>query len=150
MARVNPPQQKVPESIRALSPELFDYLIDARFFDYQLWRRTGGGDDAIENVDTDTSARSGISVAKLFQLEARIEQIEQSSNEGILHSKIASLNKRIDELIAELIAEIRLLRPDTDLEEKKASLLQAAIKQLELLNDRTEEAYETTIEEEEI
>ena len=150
MARVNPPEQKVPASIQKLSPELFDYLIDLRFFDYQMWRRTGGGEDAIEIVDTDNTAKSGANVAKLFQLEARIDQLEQSDKETIFTSKIAKLNQRIDELIAELLEELKLQRPDVELEEKKASLLQATVKQLELLNARIEEAYETTIEEEEI
>ena len=150
MARVNPPDQDVPLSIREISEDLFDYLSEARFFDYQMWQRSGGGNDAINNVENITSSTSGANVAKLFQLERRIDELEQSNKEAVFNSKIAKLNQRIDELLDELLAELKLQRPNVELEEKKASLLQATVKQLELLNARTEEAFETTIDEEEI
>lgn len=60
MAIVNPPVQKVPESILTLSKnlspdvrkvfeELLKYLQEYQMFHYQLWKRTGGGFDLIAN-----------------------------------------------------------------------------------------------------
>ncbi len=38
MARVNPPPQKVPESLAKSAPELFAYLNDVQFQQYQMWQ----------------------------------------------------------------------------------------------------------------
>ena len=56
MANVNTPQTKVPPSLFEKDPELFKYLSDLQFWQQQIFTRTGGGQDLIEEAgDTITN-----------------------------------------------------------------------------------------------
>ena len=76
MARVNPPRQDVPESIKTLSPDLYGYLQDKKFFDFQLWKRTGGGDDLIQNITSSEAFETSLSGGQTQEQIADLEQIE--------------------------------------------------------------------------
>lgn len=47
---VNPPRQQVPPSIAELSEDLFDNLENDQFFNFQLWQRSGGGEDFLAKL----------------------------------------------------------------------------------------------------
>ena len=50
MSRVNPPpQRKIPAKIFD-DPELRGYFQDLEFNFFQLWKRTGGGDDLVQDA----------------------------------------------------------------------------------------------------
>lgn len=56
MARVNPPSMKAPVKL-INDPELKGYFEGLDYFLYQLWQRTGGGEDLIESGNS--SGESG-------------------------------------------------------------------------------------------
>lgn len=77
MARVNPPPIKVPQSIATdLSPEGFRYLNDLTFVVFQLWERTGGGNDAVDNITSSESFETSLSSEQTQEQIADLEQIE--------------------------------------------------------------------------
>lgn len=80
----------------------------------------------------------------------RIDDLEKKSNFDSLNSKINRVSARVDALIDELIAEIKKVQPDLEQENRKVVLLRENILQLKLLNARTEEAYETDIDEDDL
>lgn len=117
-------------------------------FLHDLWIRTGGGEDLIDEAVTGSVTESG-AVARqraiLNQLANRVQCLEERSAESATLSKLAAINRRIDELIETLIEEIRALKnPEF---ESKLLAYQSLIKnELELLNARAEEAWVTGIE----
>ena len=78
MARVNPPVQQVPEGIRDVSKELFEYLQNNQFNMFQLWTRTGGGSDNIFNNETNIT---NITNSETFETSNSTEEfLQQISN----------------------------------------------------------------------
>jgi len=149
MALVNPPPNiKIPKKFLE-DPEVRDYFQKKDFMIYQLWLRSGGGDDFIEteiiNNITNTTSNSTFR-AKLFRIEQRLDCLEANDKSSEFSSKIAQLNRRVNELIDELLAELKLQRPNEEREETAISLQRRQIKQIELLNERIEEAFNTGIE----
>ena len=76
MARVNPQEQKVPEVVRKLSPELFRWLQELVFVIYQLRERTGGGDDLIEDITSSETFETSLSAGESHEQNDTLEQIE--------------------------------------------------------------------------
>lgn len=60
---VNPPQTKIPESLAESNPDLFKYLEDTQFHQFQMWRLTINTGEAVEDQGGSTNAL----VAKLQQ-----------------------------------------------------------------------------------
>ena len=73
MANVNPTPMKVPQAVRALSPDLFNYLDELSFMIYQLRERTGGGGDTINEISNTESYETNTSTGELQQLIEGIE-----------------------------------------------------------------------------
>lgn len=74
MAKVNPPDQKVPEAVAAeVGPATKIYFDEMAFTIYQLFLRTGGGSDIIDN----SISISNSSITNSAAANARISQIEK-------------------------------------------------------------------------
>lgn len=75
MARANPPPQKLPDDLERDLSEirgLFTYLEDTQFQQYQMWKRSGAGDDFFETINSRLDAIE----ARLDAIEARLDAIE--------------------------------------------------------------------------
>lgn len=88
--------------------------------------------------------------SKISRLESRVNDLEVSDDTDVLNSRIAQVSAKVTRLIEELIAEIRAIAPDTELENKAFCVQNETLKQLKLLNMRTEEALETELDEEDL
>ena len=81
----------------------------------------------------------------VFQLSKRIEELENNNKDAMLRQLIAANSKRINDMIEDLIAEIRLLGiPDANA--KAQALREKTYAELELLNTRFEESFETGLD----
>ena len=112
-------------------------------FLHDLFIRTGGGTDAVEastSIQTDT----GRLTAQLARLEKRVQAVEDKDIDGI-NSKIARLNRLVNALLNTLIEEIQALN-NVDIANKALSLQSRTLAELELLNTRLEEAFETGLD----
>lgn len=68
MNRVNPPEQlKVPP---IKDSGLFGFLNNLKFIVFQLWKRTGAGDDLVDQAITDTG--QAVSRAEIFDIRKQI------------------------------------------------------------------------------
>ena len=63
VANVNPPQTKLPDGLAERDPELFKYLEDTQFHQYQMWRLTVEIGTGADDLGGSTNAL----VAKLQQ-----------------------------------------------------------------------------------
>ena len=81
------------------------------------------------------------------ELGDRLETVEIDLSTRPRMADIFKANQRIDELIDELIKEIRAIAPNTELEHKVHCVQVETLQQLKLLNMRTEEAFETDLDE---
>lgn len=95
--------------------------------------------------------------AQLSNLQVQIDdssdRIETNEIDLATRPRMSDLfkaNQRIDELIDELIKEIRAIAPDTELENKVLCVQVETLKQIKLLNLRTEEALETQLDEDDL
>ena len=104
--RVNPPKQLVlPTSIRQ-NIELKKAFDDVHFILFQLWKRLGGGDDAIENADqniTSLSSRASRNAARINSLELKefeiiitTESLVTFQNQIIICKNTGSINITLD------------------------------------------------------
>jgi hypothetical protein len=75
MALVNVPPQKVPQGLADRDPELYDYLNDVQFHQYQMWIRSGGGSDFILDIENNAYNDVVSSSAANDRMDA-LEQIE--------------------------------------------------------------------------
>lgn len=105
---------------------------------------------SVNTVTTEVELSDGfasevnIQNAQISRLTSRVDDLEASNDTDVLNSKIANVGAKVTRLIDELIAEVRLLR-DVELENKALSVQQAIRAEMELLNARVEEAFETDI-----
>jgi len=88
--------------------------------------------------------------SKISRLDSRVNDLEASDDNDVLNSRIAQVNAKVTRLIEELIAEIRAIAPDTELENKAFCIQNETLKQLKLLNLRTEEGLETELDEDDL
>lgn len=76
MARVNPPEQQIPESVIRDFPDLAKFLEGYVHHWYQMWQRTGGGTDTIETITSGDTFETSLSGAESQEQFASLEQIE--------------------------------------------------------------------------
>jgi hypothetical protein len=104
--RVNPPKQLVlPKSI-ASNIELKKAFDDTHFILFQLWKRVGGGDDAIDNAEqniTSSSSRVSRNAARINSLELKefeiintTESLTTFQNQIIICKNTGSINITLD------------------------------------------------------
>ncbi len=142
-----PPQSKMPDKLFN-DDELRGYFNGLQEDLYRIWLRTGGGTDEISEIVETTGTATGSSGrlrAIMHDMANRIEDLESRSTDSGVNHKLAIINKRIDELIETLIEEIRAL-DSTEFEAKLLSYQSLITNELELLNARVEEAFETGID----
>jgi hypothetical protein len=72
MATVNPPIQKLPDTLFDSDPELYKYLEERQFWEYQVWKRSGGGEDFF----TEVKSRLDAIELRLDLVEARVTYLE--------------------------------------------------------------------------
>lgn len=141
-----PPQHKIPDKILN-DKELRNFFVYQQEYLFKLWLRTGGGEDAIDTITNETTAESGTTArlrANFAELQDRVQCLEDRSTESTTLRRIATLNKRIDDLIDTLIEEIRALRND-ERDKQVVLALCDQINELRLQNAILEEAFETGI-----
>lgn len=100
MAKVNQPSQHVPDSIRELSKDLFDFLSNQRFFDYQIWTRNGGAEDFIQELQDAVFASTELAkfASEIRQIKLQIDTLASESNINLLKAKIKKLSVSIENL----------------------------------------------------
>ena len=101
-------------------------------------------DDNTENAEN-ADGSIGQLRSIISRMDARLADLEQRSADSNVSHKFAIINKRIDDLIDKLIEEIRAL-DSTDFQNKLLSFQGLIQNELELLNTRAEEAWDTGIE----
>ncbi len=116
-----------------------------RFSEY-LENLAGSVNTVTTEVELSDGFASEVNIqnALIARLTSRVDDLEVSNDTDVLNSKIANVGAKVTRLIDELIAEVRLLR-DVELENKALSVQQAIRAEMELLNARVEEAFETDI-----
>ena len=76
MALVNVPPQQVPQEVLDENPNLAKYLIDLNHYNWQMWKRTGGGNDAIEGITSSESFENSFSSGSLQEQICDLMQTE--------------------------------------------------------------------------
>lgn len=87
MANVNVPDQKVPQvlfglsrskdkDIAALSKALIEYFEKDIFFEFQMWKRSGGSDDAIGSIISSDSFENSFSSTESLDRLDNLESLE--------------------------------------------------------------------------
>jgi len=117
-------------------------------FLHDLFIRTGGGDDLIEEVVETTAAEADTSrlLSTINKLERRVRDLEESTDTDELRTKVANLNQKVNQLINELLTAVKALAPDLEQESEKLVLLGNLLDEVKLLNARIEEAFETKLD----
>ena len=166
MAKVNPPPQlDLPKEFLASRP-IRDYMRQIEVILFQLWQRVGGDTDIIEVIEKEISVISDdvvinsaslVRPQQLFNLQSQLDvasgRIETNEIDLATRPRMSDLfraNQRIDELIDELIKEIRDIAPNVELQNKALCIQVETLQQMKLLNLRTEEAFETELDEDDI
>lgn len=152
MARVDPFVIQWPRKWIG-DPELNPTIQYLNKFLYDLWIRTGGGDDAIEIIQEEESSAEGevSRVQSLVdRLSKRVTDLEKLNDYSQINARIAATNKRIDEVIEALLEKLDELKPNQDIEFRTVDAVEEAVKQLQLANAKLEEAFETQINREDI
>jgi len=151
LAKVDPFTAPIPPKFLN-DPELRPFFEYLNRFLHDLFVRTGGGDDAIENIEESsvTEVQTSTLLATNRRLEKRIEDLEGSNDNEVLNSKIAKLNAKVNKLVNELIDAVKALAPDLEQESEKVVLLANIRDEISLLNARIEEAFETELDGEDI
>lgn len=147
MAKVDPFVAPIPRKFLN-DPELRPFFEYLNRFLHDLFIRTGGGDDSIESIEEATAAEADTSrlFATIGRLNKRVHDLEASSDNEVLNSKIAKLNQKVNKLISELLAAVKDLAPDKEQESEKVVLLANIRDEIMLLNARVEEAFETELD----
>lgn len=87
MAKINVPEQKIPQSILDLSRSdnkeikmmavaLVDFFEKDNFFEFQLWKRSGGSEDAIGSIVSSDSFESSFSSTESLDRLDNLESLE--------------------------------------------------------------------------
>lgn len=87
MANVNVPDQKVPQALfdlsrsdnkelKTLARALIEYFERDIFFEYQMWKRSGGSDDAVGSIVASDSFENSFSSAESLDRIDDLEGIE--------------------------------------------------------------------------
>lgn len=105
--------------------------------------------DRLDDLERSNDSFLYIQSALIGRLTGRLDDLERSNNGDILNAKISRVSARVDALIDELIDEVKNLR-DKELEGKFLTLQNQIKSELELMNARIEEAFETDLTEEDL
>jgi len=126
-------------------PEIAPVILYLNRFLHDLFIRTGGGDDLIESVTQSASADEVTTrlSSVINALEKKVTDLELSNDTEILISKFVKLNQKVNKLISELLTAVKALAPDLEQESEKVVLLGNILDEIKLLNLRTEEAFDT-------
>lgn len=108
---------------------------------------TGDVNNTVTEVSLSDSFISEISTQNglISRLSERIDDLEAADDTDILNSRIAAVNSKVIRLIDELLEEVKKLR-DVEFQNKLLSLQSIIVNELELLNLRSEEAWETDMD----
>ncbi len=89
--RVNPPQQKIPKDLAKRDPELFKYLEDQQFFNFQVWKLSI---DNITNIDVNLGggSRTRALFAKLQQQIGSGDEITIDSTGFTIDSSLFTID----------------------------------------------------------
>lgn len=116
-----------------------------RFSEY-LEGLAGSVNTVVTEVSFTDSFATELSIqnALISRLSARVDDLEASDDTDILNSRIASVSAKVTRLIEELLIEVKKLR-DVELENKFLCVQEGIRTEMELLNARFEETFETDI-----
>lgn len=117
-----------------------------RFAEF-IERLTGSTNNTVNQADQVDSSFAEIARqnATIAQLSNRIGDLEDSNDTDLLNSRIAQIGAKVTRLIDELIVEIRALNT-SDVDQKSLAVQSRTVEELELLNIRIEEAFETDLD----
>jgi len=160
--RVNPPTWlKLPPKVAADS-QLKKAFDDRDFIMFQLWKRSGGSTDTITTITEESDGivvNRALSVrpSQVFNIQSQIDgandRIEANELDLATRPRMSDLfktNQRINELIDELIEQLDKLNVGSEAQQQAVCLQVETLKQIKLLNIRTEEAFDTKINKEDI
>lgn len=150
MAQVNPPPilRRPPEFVNDQGKDAYFRALEWILF--QLWNKTGAGDDSTESPFEEQGLDISSVFAQLLDARDRIGELEDWIQQSDVNAKISQVNARIDELIDLLIEEIKKVQPNEERESKKLALQRNLLHEIKLLNARIEEAFETDLEDNDV
>lgn len=99
----------------------------------------------LSSLSADLSRQNGL----ISRLSSRVDDLEIADDTDILNSRIANVNAKVTRLIEELLEEVKKLR-DVELENKALSVQTQIREEMELLNARFEETFETDIDKDDL
>jgi hypothetical protein len=76
MSLVNVPPQQIPQGVLDETPKLAAYLIELNHYNWQMFQRTGGGSDAIDDITSSESFENSFSTGQLQEQINDLEQLE--------------------------------------------------------------------------
>lgn len=123
-------------------------ITQAAIFNQQ--KQHDSSDNRIESLEVRPQVSQASMVKQQQQTDAlgeRVETVEVDLSTRPRAADLFRVNQRINELIDKLITEIRAIAPDIVAQNKALSLQIETLQQLKLLNLRTEEAFETDLNE---
>lgn len=123
-----------------------DGIPTLRFSEY-LEGLSGSVNTVVTEVSFTDSFATELSIqnALISRLSVRIDDLEVSDDTDILNSRIANVSAKVTRLIEELLIEVKKLR-DVELENKVLCVQEGIRTEMELLNARFEETFETDID----
>jgi len=139
VAEIFPPRRDEP---------LFDQrgVATLRFAEYLENMASAVSATSIEiESSTPVSPEVGVLNGSLKALKDRVDDFEASNDSDILNSKITAISAKVTRLIEDLIEAVNNLNT-AESDNKALVAQQATIAELQLLNARFEETFETDIE----
>lgn len=109
----------------------------------------------VNNVVNESGESSSLSAdiskqnALIARLSERVNDLETADDTDILNSRIANVSAKVTRLIEELLEEVKKLR-DVELENKVLCVQTQIREEMELLNARFEETFETDIDKDDL
>lgn len=101
MNKVNPPPLRIPVSLTQ-DRDVLSFLTELKDVIYQLWVRTGAGDDFISNLSYHVEAEDSRKFPELRNLTKRLNQLEQQQQP-------AGSTRKLEQKISELEAQNKTL-----------------------------------------
>ncbi len=150
MALANPPPAlRKPREFQE-DPAKRTYFEQLEQILFQLWTRSGAGTDLVLEIGNEVDALNigvapfQIESAMITRLTKRVDDLEASDNGDILNTKITAVQAKVKKLINELIKTITDIK-FPEFHQETLSQQEFMKKELKLLNERIEEAFDTKI-----